>query len=185
MLYTKLLRFREERLENYEGPTIEYSNSDYHHAAGQEQIISTIESLQPPLPSSRHSRYSILDENSSRRSKSQNHRRQPSAADTEHSYDPFRALSKKQMTKAEAEQAKITILRAASAASRPRSQSVYGRQNISTTLCVIQPLLESETKLLIAFLSRLPAQAALNNAGYPEAYLEDLWLATPAPSESQ
>ena len=107
---------------------MEYSTSDYHHITAPVQQSSTRASLQPPLPSSRQSRYSILNEGVPHKSQSQSHRRQPSTADTEQSYDPFRAMSKRQMTKAEADQARITILRGASAASRQKPSSVTSRR---------------------------------------------------------
>ena len=128
VLYTKLLRFREEHLENYEGPVMEYSTSDYHHTTAPVQPCSISVSLQPPLPSTKQSRYSILNEDTTRKTQSQSHKQQPSAAETEQSYDPFRAFSKRQMTKSEVDQARITILRGASAASRQRPPSVYSRR---------------------------------------------------------
>lgn len=114
MIYTKLLRFREDQLENYQGPPIEYSISDYHHAPRQVvRKSSTRVSLQGQELGSRRrvSQYSILDENNPL--KSHINQRKPSAAGTEHSYDPFRT-SRNQITKTQAAQAahaRTTVLR--------------------------------------------------------------------------
>lgn len=114
MIYAKLLRFREDQLENYQGPPIEYSVSDYHHAPRQTLgNSSTRVSLSGQELGSRRrvSQYSILDENNL--SKTHINQRKPSVAGTEHSYDPFRT-SRNQITKnqaAQAEYAKTTVLR--------------------------------------------------------------------------
>lgn len=111
--YSKLVKFREEHLENYQGPIMEYSQSDYHHTQEPARRSST--------------RYSILNEGQPR--KSMSHRRQPSLAATEQSYDPYRPSSKRQMTQAEqAEQAKITVQRGPSASSRQRTVSGHSRR---------------------------------------------------------
>lgn len=125
MIYAKLLRFREDQLENYQGPPIEYSVSDYHH--GPRQAVrnsSTRVSLQGQgLGSRRHaSQYSILDENHP--SKSHINQRKPSVAGTEHSYDPFRT-SRNQITKTQAEHARTTVLR------RPSRSHKQGQSNTS------------------------------------------------------
>lgn len=114
MLYNKLLKFREDQLENYQGPPIEYSVSDYHHAPRQ--------ALQRPLsPSSSQSslegrssnqcvsQYSILKENV-RPQKSKSYKRQTSIAETVASYDPYRT-SRNKIAKTEPDHARITVLR--------------------------------------------------------------------------
>ncbi|KAL8748966.1 MAG: hypothetical protein Q9184_007000 [Pyrenodesmia sp. 2 TL-2023] len=81
IMYTKLLNYREEQLEDYQGPTIEHSASDYHHQPRYEKPppmpkrSSTRVSLQPPRiqHGQTSSRYSILIEETPRRSIS--HRR--------------------------------------------------------------------------------------------------------------
>lgn len=114
MIYTKLVRFREDQLENYQGPPIEYSVSDYHHAPRQTiRPSSTRVSLHVQELGSRRrvSQYSILDE--SNLSKSSTTQRKTSVAGTEHSYDPFRT-SRNQITKtqaAHAAHARTTVLR--------------------------------------------------------------------------
>ena len=118
VLYTKLLRFRDEQLENYQGPPIEYSSSDYHHNPPQWRAANR-SSTKPPLQTSlsqrRQSQYSILEQSVAppRKSHSQSVHRQASVAETEESYDPYRP-SRAQITKEQADQARITLLRVTS-----------------------------------------------------------------------
>ncbi len=121
VLYTKLLRFKQEQLENWDGQPIEYSTSDYHHAQSLQRArkVSTRASLQQgPRGQKRQSQYSLADNHlvPPRKSQSQNVQRRTSVAETDESYDPFRP-SRNQITKAQADHAKITVLRAASHAS--------------------------------------------------------------------
>jgi serine/threonine-protein kinase HSL1 (negative regulator of Swe1 kinase) len=125
VLYTKLLKFREEHLENYEGPTMEYSVSDYHHVNEPIRRSSTRQSHQPPLPTKRVSQDSILSGNAPRKIQSHRHQRQPSVPETEQSYDPFRASSRQQTARAEADRARALVVRGSSAASRQRPASAY------------------------------------------------------------
>lgn len=118
MLYTKLLRFRDEQLENYQGPPIEYSTSDYHHNPPQQRVArrsSTKPSLQTSRSQRPQSQYSILGQSMAapRKSHSQSVHRQASVAETEESYDPYRP-SRAQIAKAQADQARITLLRVTS-----------------------------------------------------------------------
>ncbi|KAL8837861.1 MAG: hypothetical protein Q9170_002379 [Blastenia crenularia] len=132
VLYTKLLNYREDQLENYQGPAIEYSASDYHHKPKYEkpppmpQRSSSRASLQHSLAKNgkAQSRYSILVEETRRgsignrrpsttsqqRPPSSAHQRPESVAETEGSYDPFRS-SRAQFNKAQADHARITVLR--------------------------------------------------------------------------
>ena len=126
VLYSKLLRFREEHLETYQGPTMEYSVSDYHHTQEPARRSSTRASLQSTKR--RQSQYSILREGLPRQSHSHTHRRQPSLAATEQSYDPYRPSSKQQMAKVEAQQSHIMVLREPSAGSCQRTISGQGRR---------------------------------------------------------
>lgn len=126
ILYSKLLQFREEHLENYEGPIMEYSVSDYHHAQEPPPRSMTRVSLQHG--NRQDSRYSLLHEGLPPKSQSQMPRRQPSVAATEQSYDPYRPSSKRQMTKAEVEQSRITVVRGPSSSSRQRAISGHSRR---------------------------------------------------------
>lgn len=118
VLYTKLLRFRDEQLENYQGPPIEYSTSDYHHNPPQQRAARR-SSMRPSLQTSRSQRrqpqYSILEQSVAppRKSHSQSVHRQASVAETEESYDPYRP-SRAQTAKDQADQARITLLRVTS-----------------------------------------------------------------------
>lgn len=147
VLYTKLLNYREEQLEDYQGPMIEYSASDYHHQPKHEkpppmpQRSSTRVSLQRSFTQDgkTQSRYSILVEETPRRSISHRrtsrssqqrppssaHQRPPSVAETEGSYDPFRS-SRAQFNKAQADHARITVLRGLS------NRNAGNRQSLSS-----------------------------------------------------
>ena len=103
---------------------MEYSISDYHHHEPPPRSL-TRASLQ--LGNRRQSQYSILHEGLPPKSQSQTHRRQPSVAGTEQSYDPYRPSSRQQMTKAAADKARITVLRGPSASSRQRTISNHSR----------------------------------------------------------
>ena len=120
VLYTKLLRFRDEQLENYQGPPIEYSTSDYHHNPPHQRAArrsSTKPSLQTSRSQRRQSQYSILEHSVApprkSQSQSQSVHRQASVAATEESYDPYRP-SRAQIAKDQADQARITLLRVTS-----------------------------------------------------------------------
>ncbi|KAL8729119.1 MAG: hypothetical protein Q9166_004950 [cf. Caloplaca sp. 2 TL-2023] len=131
VLYTKLRNYREEQLEDYQGPTIEYSISDYHHKPKYErpppmpQFSSTRASLQHSRlqHGKAQSRYSILVEETPRRSislqrpPSSSHQRpsltqqrRSSVAETEGSYDPYRS-SRARINKPQADHTRITVLR--------------------------------------------------------------------------
>ncbi|MCJ1353584.1 MAG: hypothetical protein MMC33_003571 [Icmadophila ericetorum] len=102
--YNRLKKFQDEQLEWFEGSV---SRSDHHHIQKPVRRSSTRASLQPSTHKRRWSQYSITAEPVLRTS--QSYRRAPSSvADTDMSYDPFRA-SRRQMTE-EAEHAYITIL---------------------------------------------------------------------------
>ncbi len=122
VLYTKLLRFREEQLENYEGPPMDYSMSDYHHNPPQApppppvpRRSSTRASLQASRANGRQSQYSLLDSNMPppRNSMSQSIQRRSSVAKTEESYDPYRP-SRTQIAKTPADHMRVTVLRGVS-----------------------------------------------------------------------
>lgn len=130
VLYTKLLRFRDEQLENYQGPPIEYSTSDYHHNPPQQRSArrsSTKRSLQTSRSQRRQSQYSILESSVALPRKSHSHsvHRQASVAETEESYDPYRP-SRAQITKTQADQARITLLRITSHNSSRRPSTRQG-----------------------------------------------------------
>lgn len=115
MFYNALIRFREEQLENYQGPPIEYSASDYHHDPQPIRRSSSRMHSDVTGHNGRRSQFSILSDNVVRSSHS--YHRNPSVADTEESYDPFRP-SRSPIFDPRAEQAHVTVLRGASKTSR-------------------------------------------------------------------
>ncbi|KAL9602010.1 MAG: hypothetical protein Q9219_002118 [cf. Caloplaca sp. 3 TL-2023] len=147
VLYTKLLRYREEQLEDYQGPTIEYSASDYHHKPKHEKPppmprrSSTRTSLKPSSIQygKTQSRYSILVEegprrgishrrpsmSSQQRPPSSARQRAPSVAESEGSYDPFRS-SRAQFHKPQADHTRIIVLRGLS------NRNTGNRQSLSS-----------------------------------------------------
>lgn len=127
--YDKLKKFRDEHLEYYDGAEVHYSASDYHHVQGPVRRSSTRVSLQASPHHHRASQYSITADPVAR--VSQSYRRAPSsAADTDISYDPFRA-SRPQIVR-EADHAYITIHRSQSNASRVRSTTASVRRRALT-----------------------------------------------------
>lgn len=135
------MRFREDQLENYQGPSIEYSISDYHHAPSQGvKRSSTGLSLQVPgLVRQRVSQYSILENNTTR--KTIVNQRKPSVAETEQSYDPFRP-SRNQIGVVQADRARITVFRRFSGSHKQhqrnapdsrRTNSKISAQNLTLT----------------------------------------------------
>jgi serine/threonine-protein kinase HSL1, negative regulator of Swe1 kinase len=113
------LRFWEDQLENYQGPPIEYSVSDYHHAPKKPiQQPSLQASLQGFGNRQIASQYSILKEYSQPR-QSHSYQRQASMVETERSYDPFRT-SRNQISRGPADRSRITVLRGPSGSHQNR-----------------------------------------------------------------
>ncbi|KAI4254595.1 MAG: hypothetical protein LQ352_003005 [Teloschistes flavicans] len=146
ILYTKLLAYVEEQLEDYPGAIIEYSTSDYHHIPKHEKPppmpkrSSTRASLlgSRPLADRMPSRYSILVNENPRRSvslqrpvtssqhlpsSSADPERNPSDAKTQSSYDPYRS-SRPRFNKPQADHTRITVLRNLSTRNAGERQSL-------------------------------------------------------------
>lgn len=102
-------------MENYQGPPIEYSASDYHHVPQPTRHSSSRVHSKATGHSRRRSQFSILSDNVVRSSHS--YHGNPSVADTEESYDPFRP-SRTPIFDPRAEKARVTVLRGASKTSR-------------------------------------------------------------------
>ena len=128
VVYAKLLKYRDEHLENYQGPIMEYSQSDHHHVPiSQPPPVpklpvrsSTRASLTAPRHASNRmskstSQYTLLHEDPIRKRQKTRH---PSVADTEHSYDPFR--SSRQPIDLPADHARVTVLRPGSSGSQQK-----------------------------------------------------------------
>ena len=114
------MKFREDHLEDYQGPSIEFSASDYHHLP---RPVIRREATRTSLANGhtrRKSQFSLLEERAS--AKPQSSGRQMSIADTEQSYDPFRP-SRPQLASSKADQSHITVLRGSSEASKGRRTS--------------------------------------------------------------
>jgi len=122
VFYQALLRFREDQLENYQGPSLGYSTSDYHHvprpirrAASSRHVY-----LQGEGHNRRRSQFSIVSDDLSRRRNG--YYQEPNAADTLESYDPFRP-SRTTIADSPAQSTSVTVLRGSSMASRRRAAS--------------------------------------------------------------
>ena len=118
IVYSKLLRYREEQLEHYEGPPLEASISDHHHVnppRKTERLSSTRPSTRHLPSQSRQSQYSLADYHLQTLGRRENHapQRHVSTAETEktaESYDPFRP-SRPKVADMQADHARITVLR--------------------------------------------------------------------------
>ncbi len=138
MIYAKLLRFRDDQLENYQGPLIEYSVSDYHHAPKKPIRRSSTRASNHGFNSRQMvSQYSILNENSQPQ-QSHGYQRQPSVAETERSYDPFRT-SRNQMARGQADRAKITLLRGPSSSHEHRISKTSLNRRVMSKASVQHP----------------------------------------------
>ncbi|KAL9099714.1 MAG: hypothetical protein Q9163_004823 [Psora crenata] len=123
IIYAKLMRFKEQTLENYQGSQLEYSTSDYHHTNVEPiRKYSSRASVRPLGPGHRQpSQFSLLQPGTHPARKSQSysvHRRTSDAetVGTQESYDPFRP-SKRNVAQVPADYARVTVLRRASHAS--------------------------------------------------------------------
>ncbi|KAJ6151293.1 hypothetical protein N7470_007887 [Penicillium chermesinum] len=104
MFYNALVKFRDEQLENYQGQSLDYSASDYHHISrpsgrrGRGHNFGTSSKRRNHLSIVRdlHSRISIAQE--------------PKSCASVESYDPFRS-PKTHGSAAEAKYAQVTIHR--------------------------------------------------------------------------
>ena len=121
IVYSKLLRYREEQLEHYEGPPLEASISDYHHVnppKKTDRMSSARPSMKLLQAHDRQSQYSLADHRLQSLGRRENHapQRHASVAETEktaESYDPFRP-SRTKVAETQADHARITVLRQAS-----------------------------------------------------------------------
>lgn len=99
---------------------------------------STRASLQafnsPPVVS----QYSILNENSQPQQQSQGYQRQPSMAETERSYDPFRT-SRNQIARGQADRARITVLRGPSSSHEHRVSKTSLNRRVMSRASVYHP----------------------------------------------
>jgi serine/threonine-protein kinase HSL1 (negative regulator of Swe1 kinase) len=109
VFYNKLLKYRDEQLENYQGHVMEFSTSDYHHITKPSmRRSSTRASMHARGHIRNKSVFSIKDEPNRRPSYASG--RQPSEPETVQSYDPYRS-SRTQIANNQADHARITVLR--------------------------------------------------------------------------
>ncbi|KAG9231795.1 hypothetical protein BJ875DRAFT_498008 [Amylocarpus encephaloides] len=96
LFYTLLSRYRETQLENYI-PDLECSSSDYHHVRPQSlpKTFSTCNFSKVNSHGRQVSRFTVIS----------------NAAETEHSYDPFKASRPQHLNGHHSETAKVTIHR--------------------------------------------------------------------------
>ena len=135
-MYAKLQLFQDRLLENYQAPQIDYSSSDYHHAAAPPLMKSFSRASMPPIGLSQQhgSRFSLLTPGvyQPKRIRSHSaHARHTSNAvteATEESYDPFRPSRARIAQTKSIDRMKITVLRNTSrASSRPPSSRLASR----------------------------------------------------------
>ncbi|KAI1979779.1 serine/threonine-protein kinase gin4 [Ophidiomyces ophidiicola] len=108
LFYKALLKFREEQLENYEGPPLEYSSSDYHHIS--RPLFRPHKRISGNYSESsvwKRSRFSIATNTSSLR---ENSGKGPLSVRTIASYDPYRS-SQTAITEPKVEYANVVIHR--------------------------------------------------------------------------
>ncbi|KAI9887448.1 MAG: hypothetical protein M1823_000706 [Watsoniomyces obsoletus] len=127
--YCKLLQYRNANLEDYHGPGIQSSASDYHHGKRPRRALSTRRRRLRPRTGSRKSQFSIVS-NISRRRGSEHP--ESLRAESLASYDPFRP-SLNPLPDGRAEYANITVLRTPPANElvdgAPGKQPVHGTTN--------------------------------------------------------
>ncbi|PWY90519.1 Pkinase-domain-containing protein [Aspergillus sclerotioniger CBS 115572] len=104
MFYNALVKFRNEQLENYQGQTLQYSASDYHHISAPERVPNKRTS-RVKTSSTKWSQFPAVRETGIRAK----HNEEPKSCATVRSYDPFRSPQDKYAK--EAKYAQITVYR--------------------------------------------------------------------------
>ena len=129
-MYNKLLQFQDRLLESYQGPQIDYSSSDYHHATAEHCMPTTSASMPLGLGQPQASRYSLLQpgvsQQKTRNNSTRTHKKHLSSAKTEateESYDPCRYTRPRKAPATQGEHVKVTVLRNGSRQSSRRFSS--------------------------------------------------------------
>ena len=117
MFYGLLIKYRDENLENYQGPSLMHSTSDYHHNRRRPKHLLSEQRPQSYIHAQPGSRYSIVS--SAYGSRTPQGDEVPESRTVE-SYDPFRA-SKGPMQSRGNSYTNVTILRAQSNEIRRRT----------------------------------------------------------------
>lgn len=107
-------------MENYPGPPLEYSASDYHHISRPPPKVAAKGKAQARNHNQRRSQFSVLNEEEGGTRDS--YYKDPNTAQTVESYDPYRS-SRNPIVNPHVEYANVTILRQSSNASRSRPGS--------------------------------------------------------------
>ncbi|KAI9846471.1 MAG: hypothetical protein M1838_001255 [Thelocarpon superellum] len=123
--YYLLLKYREKHLEDYPGPSLEYSASDYHHnrPARKKRAPQRSANALSRAQGRQGSQFSIVSDGNVRSKARRSYYEDPDTAATVESYDPFRS-SRNPVHVAEAKYANVTVLRGQSNASREAQQSL-------------------------------------------------------------
>ncbi|KAI9804922.1 MAG: hypothetical protein M1833_006225 [Piccolia ochrophora] len=108
--YCMLLKYREDHLEDYQGPRLEYSTSDYHHNNRQLRKRVVTKRLQNGRGQGRQrSQFSIVSSEGTRaKDGSYEDAQKSEAGETVQSYDPYRA-SRKQIQDTRTGHASVTV----------------------------------------------------------------------------
>ena len=125
MFYGSLIKFRDEQLENYQGPPLEYSSSDYHHISRPvaKSLPRRMSSAQVQNLGRRRAQFSIATSGVSSREGSY---KEPRSARTVESYDPYRS-SRTPVCDPRVEYASVTVHRRPSGATRDHSAGARHR----------------------------------------------------------
>ncbi|KAI9670871.1 MAG: hypothetical protein M1817_003756 [Caeruleum heppii] len=120
--YYLLLKYREKHLEDYHGPGLEYSASDYHHSHPVRRKLYSSRQLHSQSRGSvrQQSQFSIVSDGHFRTRARESYYEDPETAETVESYDPFRS-SKNPVQSVEGDYTNVTVLRGQSNASRSRA----------------------------------------------------------------
>ncbi|KAI9839727.1 MAG: hypothetical protein M1837_002046 [Sclerophora amabilis] len=126
VFYCLLLKYRADRLEDYQGTGLEHSASDYHHSKPPPKRITSSRQLHSHAHAQtrQRSQFSILSHDQERPRDS--YYEDPQTAATVESYDPFRS-SRNPMSSPKADHAHVTVFRKRSNSSRSRNGSVQRR----------------------------------------------------------
>lgn len=92
LFYRALVRFRDEQLENYPGESLQYSTSDYHHITRSRKLPRS--SSKHAIHARRSSQFSVISNESTRRSSYYKNPTTAASKTTQGSYDPYRASRK-------------------------------------------------------------------------------------------
>ncbi|KAL2830220.1 hypothetical protein BDW59DRAFT_177989 [Aspergillus cavernicola] len=118
MFYHALVKFRNEQLENYQGQSLRYSASDYHHISQGQARLSKRMRNRPQGGSRRRSQAQTTKETGKRKILT----REPKSSGTVESYDPFRSPVIQGPEKSP-QYARVTVHRDVPAASSKKAQA--------------------------------------------------------------